>query len=103
MTLLGRERCFEMIKGEAAGGGLTFAVSFVGAEKIDRIGLSLAIREAIKNSMKKLGIAPTECLVLLDGALRAPSIYINQRTIIKGDEKEKIISLASIVAKVTRD
>lgn len=41
--------------------------------------------------------------VLLDGGLRAPVHYTNQQTIIKGDEKELVIALASIVAKVTRD
>ena len=44
-----------------------------------------------------------DCLVLLDGGLRAPKEYKNQKTIIKGDEKELAIALASIVAKVTRD
>ena len=42
-------------------------------------------------------------LVLLDGGLKAPVEWVNQQTIIKGDEKELVISLASIVAKVTRD
>ncbi len=41
--------------------------------------------------------------VFLDGGLRAPAHYKNQKTIIKGDEKELVIALASIVAKVTRD
>ena len=40
--------------------------------------------------------------ILLDGALRAPSEYL-QETIINGDELVPIISLASIAAKVTRD
>ncbi|MBI5400711.1 MAG: hypothetical protein HZB12_01160 [Candidatus Yonathbacteria bacterium] len=42
-------------------------------------------------------------MVLLDGGLRAPAHYSNQKTIIKGDEKELSIALASIVAKVARD
>ena len=41
--------------------------------------------------------------MLLDGSLCAPTHFIDQRTIIRGDETEPIISLASIVAKVTRD
>ncbi len=44
-----------------------------------------------------------EVTVLLDGGLEAPSKYPHQKTIVKGDGKEKIIGLASIVAKVTRD
>ncbi|KKQ35589.1 MAG: Ribonuclease [Candidatus Nomurabacteria bacterium GW2011_GWB1_37_5] len=41
--------------------------------------------------------------ILLDGSLKAPDEYKNQKTIIKGDEKVKIIALASIIAKVSRD
>jgi len=40
---------------------------------------------------------------LLDGGLHAPKEYTNQETIIKGDEKEMIISMASVAAKVVRD
>ena len=35
--------------------------------------------------------------------MKAPLEYINQKTIIKGDVKEKVIALASICAKVLRD
>jgi ribonuclease HII len=41
--------------------------------------------------------------VLLDGGLRAPHTFRNQRTIIRGDEKEPVIGLASILAKLYRD
>ena len=41
--------------------------------------------------------------VYLDGGLKAPKEYVNQETIIKGDELHPVISFASIVAKVTRD
>ena len=46
---------------------------------------------------------PKKCLVLLDGGLRAPKRFMYQKTIIRGDEKEYAIALASIMAKVTRD
>ena len=39
----------------------------------------------------------------LDGLLKAPAEFLIQETIIKGDQKEKVIGLASIMAKVTRD
>ncbi len=35
--------------------------------------------------------------------LKAPIRFKNQKTIIKGDEKERAIAFASIVAKVSRD
>ena len=41
--------------------------------------------------------------IFLDGGLHAPAEYINQETIIRGDELHPIISLASIIAKVSRD
>ena len=41
--------------------------------------------------------------VFLDGGLYAPKEFVNQETVIKGDELHPVISLASIVAKVSRD
>ncbi len=41
--------------------------------------------------------------ILLDGGLRAPSQYLFQKTIVKGDAKEPIIGIASILSKVHRD
>ncbi len=98
-----REECFGEIKKELKKGKLNYVVSFVSSQKIDKLGLTKAINLAIHNCLKKLNLDPKKCLVFLDGALRAPSSYPHQKTIIKGDDKEKIISLASIVAKVSRD
>ena len=70
---------------------------------IDEKGISFAIKKALECSIKKLELYPTKVLVLLDGGLKAPAEYINQKTIIKGDAKEQVIALASICAKVTRD
>ena len=41
--------------------------------------------------------------IRLDGLLKAPKEFKNQKTIIKGDEKDVFIACASIVAKVSRD
>ena len=41
--------------------------------------------------------------IFLDGGLHASKEYINQETIIKGDELHPVISMASIMAKVSRD
>jgi ribonuclease HII len=53
--------------------------------------------------MKKLKLNPERVDVRLDGLLRAPGEYVYQKSIVRGDAKEKVIGLASIVAKVTRD
>jgi ribonuclease HII len=84
-------------------GKIKIAVTSRTAQQIDAKGIAVCIRECITANLKKLDLAPKDCMVLLDGSLKAPIEYKNQQTIIKGDSKEKIISLASVVAKVTRD
>ena len=68
-----------------------------------RMTPSLTTDPAMFPALEDLKIAPEECTVSLDGSLKAPKEYAHQRTIIKGDQKEKIISLASVIAKVSRD
>jgi len=88
-------------------GLVDFAVTFQSEKVIDTKGLSFAIKNALKISVKKIvkknKIKASEVLVLLDGGLKAPVEFVNQETIIKGDAKEKVIALASITAKVERD
>ena len=98
-----REAWFEFLKAEKKKGNLNFAVALMSEKIIDEQGIVRAIKIGIKKCLKKLKADPTRSLVLLDGGLKAPAEFINQRTIIRGDESEPIISLASIVAKVTRD
>jgi ribonuclease HII len=98
-----RLKWFSKINIEKERGNITYKVSFENNKVIDEKGIVFAIKKALANSLKSLKKNPTECLVLLDGGLRAPEEYKNQKTIIKGDEKELAIALASIVAKETRD
>jgi ribonuclease HII len=87
-------------------GKCDYAVSVIQATTIDRIGIVPSIRRALANSLTKVatsGGASFSCHIVLDGGLRAPIQYKKQTTIIKGDEKEISIALASIVAKVHRD
>jgi len=81
---------------------LDYAVSLVSAGVIDKEGIVPAIRLAMARCFKKLSLDPTEVFVLLDGSLHAPAAYA-QETIIKGDGKDNVIGLASIMAKVERD
>ncbi len=103
LTKESREMWFTKIKKMAKEVKLSYAVSFVSSEKIDAWGLTRAINTALQRSIRKLDVDPLECLVLLDGGLKAPAVFKNQQTIIKGDEKEPVISAASIMAKVLRD
>ena len=73
------------------------------AKQIDRKGIAVCIKECITTILHELALEPHDTLVLLDGGLKAPSEYLNQQTIIRGDGSEPVISLASVIAKVTRD
>ena len=126
-----REEIFERARVLQKEGKLSYVVEMVSAHKIDSDGISSCIKKAIATGLKKL-TRTRSCLVLqnysvnepilksertrqdlvldlagvmvkLDGSLRAPLEYVHQETIIKGDSKEKVIGLASIMAKVTRD
>lgn len=81
---------------------INFSVIHVSNTVIDTKGLTYAIKKGIKDGFKNLKIKKKNTEVLLDGGLKAPDGFI-QKTIIKGDEKEKIIAWASILAKVSRD
>jgi len=84
-------------------GVLNFHVVLVSHIVIDRIGISAAVRRGINECFRKLALDPRSTSVKLDGLLHAPEAFKDQETIIKGDATEKIIGLASILAKVTRD
>lgn len=96
-----REKWFKYLKEEKTKGNCDFSVSMVSAEWIDKVGIVRAIQKALDKSLEK--IASSNLAVYLDGGLKAPKEYINQQTIIKGDELHAVISCASIIAKVSRD
>ena len=102
-----REQYLKLVESKVKDGLVLYAVSYVSPAQIDKWGLTISIRRALEHSIEKLRskkfFFEDECLVLLDGGLKAPKEFIYQETIIKGDDKEPIISLASVVAKVLRD
>ncbi len=98
-----REKWFEEINKVKKLGLINYVVTFQSEKVIDDKGLSFAIKNALRISLSKLKVKADSCRVLLDGGLKAPEEYKNQETIIKGDEKETVIALASICAKVLRD
>lgn len=79
------------------------STALVGERSIDRKGLSRAILIAVCRALRRLGVAPESCRVLLDGGMRAPRTFPFQKTIIGGDESVPLIAAASIIAKVRRD
>lgn len=103
LTALKRESWLKKFKMAQEDGSAIFCLSSSSHKEIDGLGLTKAIKNAIKKGLEKLNLDPGKCLVLLDGGLKAPEEYIYQETIIRGDEKERVIAAASIIAKVSRD
>jgi ribonuclease HII len=97
-----RDEWYKKIKEWQKRGMLDFAYASVSAKLIDEKGISPAIKKCISQNLRNLEV-PFDAEILMDGSLKAPIKYKNQKTIIGGDESEPIISLASIVAKVRRD
>lgn len=90
-------------------GQIDYAAILVSANVIDSRGIVIAVKEAMMAALQEIknrtifSYTADTVLVKLDGGLVAPPEYTAQETIIKGDSKEKVIGLASIMAKVTRD
>ncbi|MBI2065628.1 MAG: ribonuclease HII [Candidatus Zambryskibacteria bacterium] len=103
LSSVDRELWFQLALEARRKGALDFAVSLVSERVIDRRGISRAIRLGIKRCLDKLQITDKRSQIFLDGSLKAPEEFNHQLTVIKGDEKIPVISLASIMAKVTRD
>ena len=98
-----REEIFKKLQKMKKEKIVDYFVAYESAKRIDKIGISKAIRNCLEKALARLNVKPNECKVLLDGGLKTPEKYKNQKTIIKGDEKERDIAFASIVAKVSRD
>ncbi|KKW10121.1 MAG: Ribonuclease HII [Parcubacteria group bacterium GW2011_GWB1_49_7] len=102
LTAEERELWFALAQEARKRGELDFHVSLISEKIIDKHGIAYAIRLGIKRVLKGLGITQ-DSQIFLDGALKAPPEFKHQLTVIRGDEKIPIISLASICAKVIRD
>lgn len=105
-----REAWFGIIKNNPR---IFYAVARIYPQKIDAINITSAANLAATKALKKLitnyKLPIASCKTFLDGGLYLQKYLYSEfrilysRTIIKGDEKIPVISLASIVAKVTRD
>ena len=97
-----RELWFDLATEARRRGELDYAVSLVSEKVIDKKGIVHAINLGIRRCLSSVG-ATEDSQVFLDGGIRAPGRFTHQLTVVKGDEKVPVISLASILAKVVRD
>jgi len=77
-----------------------YAVGLASVDEILNLNILQASLLSMKRAIDKLSVKPN--LTLIDGIF-APKGLKNYKTIINGDEKIKVISAASIIAKVFRD
>ncbi|MDE2079497.1 MAG: ribonuclease HII [Patescibacteria group bacterium] len=102
MTELARERVAALAGGMQKDGAIRFGVYSAPASEIDSHGIERAIARIIAKGLAELMPDPSGAEVILDGRLRAPREY-HQQTVIHGDLLVPAISLAAVVAKVSRD
>ncbi|MBI3020269.1 MAG: ribonuclease HII [Parcubacteria group bacterium] len=98
-----REVWFEKIRSAAERGVLSYEVALVSNKEIDKKGMSFCLKDGVRYALSVFALDAKDTLVLLDGTLHAPKDFPHQVTVIKGDERERIIAMASIMAKVARD
>lgn len=96
LTTVQREVLYKRIMKKA----LAVSIGRAEVEEIDRLNIFYATLLAMERAIRNLAITPS--LILIDGRAR-PKLDLPIKTIIRGDQKEKVISAASIIAKVTRD
>lgn len=103
VTEKNREAIFLRAEELQRDGYISFSVALVAAQDIDAYGIVASVKEGISRVFEACVLDPDTVSVKLDGLLSAPDRYMHQVTIVRGDASEKIIGLASILAKVTRD
>lgn len=92
-----REQLYEQIISEA----IDWAVGIVDQKEIDEINILNATKKALHMAISNLKVKPDR--ILVDALEHIDTYGIPYTSIIKGDAKIYSISVASIIAKVTRD
>lgn len=91
-----RETLYPKIKERA----LAVSVGIASVAEIDKLNIFHATMLAMQRAILGLELQPT--MILIDGRA-TPKVDLPMQAIVGGDRKVKVISAASIIAKVTRD
>ena len=97
MTAKHRQEIFPIIKSSVK----SLAIGVCDNRIIDKVNILQATFLSMANSLKNTSINPS--IVLVDGKFKIPEISAQQEAIISGDNIVFSISMASIIAKVSRD
>ncbi len=108
LSALQREQWFHYMQKLKKEKKIFYQIVSIAPNIIDKINITRAANRAATQAYEKLKTKNSKHIkkhvVLLDGGLYLQESYKGiGKTIIKGDEKIPAISLASIIAKVTRD
>lgn len=95
LTEHARERLYDRIVADA----LAYHVAIVDHDVIDEINILNATKQAMRECIQSLAVAPD--IVLIDAVKL--DVAVRTQSIVKGDAKSYSIAAASILAKVTRD
>jgi ribonuclease HII len=90
----------EALFGRIVSAAVSWHVSIVQPDEIDRINIHRASLSAMEQAV--MALVPLPGFVVVDG-FRIPNLMMAQRAIIGGDRRSTAIAAASILAKVTRD
>ncbi len=92
-----REKLYDLILQEA----ISYGVGIIGQDEIDEINILNATKKGLNMSLQELTTKPD--IIIVDALNHINTLGIPYESIIKGDAKCYSISVASIIAKVTRD
>ncbi|MFI5270633.1 MAG: ribonuclease HII [Candidatus Saccharimonadales bacterium] len=92
-----REQLTLLIEKEAEAIG----IGWISAARIDEVGLSIAMSEAIELALKQIHVPYDQ--IIIDGNINYLPDNPKSLTLINADDLEPSVSAASIIAKVKRD
>lgn len=78
-------------------------LGWVWPKEIDEMGLTKATQLAVQKALDELGAASDEEIIMDGNYNYVSDAYSRVTTVIKADAKYKVVSAASVYAKVTRD